>query len=188
MEEIRFRIITLSWSISLHDLMMTLFRACLLWGAACILQLLKLIADEVTESVLLDGGQINWLVPSQKPFLDLSRRDLWIFVKLGFDMEVKIFFYIRRNHFTWLGPETRLCFKNLLKWNSFNIHLSHSLTLTWVPAILCFVVLVVFSFFNITPLIFHQIEQVGTVLNAEFHGLSENDITFNIWQCIHGEN
>ena len=49
------------------------------------------------------------------------------------------------------------------------------------PSILCFVILIVFSFFKITPLIFHQIEHVGAVLNAEFHGLFENDITFNIW-------
>ena len=48
------------------------------------------------------------------------------------------------------------------------------------PSILCFVILIVFSFFKITPLIFHQIEHVGAVLNAEFHGLSENVITFKI--------
>ena len=49
------------------------------------------------------------------------------------------------------------------------------------PSILCFVILIVFGFFKITSLVSHQIEQVGAVLNAEFHGLSENGITFKIW-------
>ena len=71
-------------------------------------------------------------------------------------------------------------FGNFFKKENLLMNSSHKYREIKFPLILCFVILIVFSFFKITPLIFHQIEQVGTVLNAEFHGLSENDITFNI--------
>ena len=124
------------------------------------------------------------LATTQGEVLFCPPENLLIFVKLGLIWRLRYFF--TSGGIIFYLTRTILCFKNLLKWNSFNIHLSHSLT--HVPAILCFVVLVVFSFFKITPLIYHQIEQVGTVLNAEFNGLPKNDITFCIWWSFHWEN
>ena len=57
-----------------------------------------------------------------------------------------------------------------------------------IHTILSCCVLLVFSFFIITPLIFHQSSTSWSFLNTELAEDFKTDITFKIWAKMEGEN